>query len=142
MFFSGYDGEITISEGAVIIKKGKKDTGRTIKFPDIISVTVKKPGLTSAGCIHIQVIGAKTYSSVATAVHMATDVNAICFRKPHYQEAIDFKSALDAAIAQTSTPSNSTQIDVDGLKQLKNLLEDGIITQEDFDQKKAQILGL
>ena len=100
MKFTGYDGEIEL-EGAIIkIKKGKKDVGRTIRLSDVVSTTLLKPGLMMAGCLHIQVRGAKTYSSVANATNYATDQNAICFRKPQYGEAVAFKEALDRAMAE------------------------------------------
>ena len=100
MKFTGYDGEIEL-EGAIIkIKKGKKDAWRTIRLSDVVSTTLLKPGLMMAGCLHIQVRGAKTYSSVANATNYATDQNAICFRKPQYGEAVAFKEALDRAIAE------------------------------------------
>lgn len=100
MKFTGYDGEIEL-EGAIIkIKKGKKGAGRTIRLSDVVSTTLLKPGLMMAGCLHIQVRGAKTYSSVANATNYATDQNAICFRKPQYGEAVAFKEALDRAMAE------------------------------------------
>lgn len=140
MKFIGYDGELEIGDGVVNIKKGKKDLGRTIKFPDIVSVTLKKPVLTASGCIHIQVLGAKTYSSVANITHYATDINAICFRKPLYEEAIRFKETLERVIADGGKSDNNS--DMEALRQLKQLLDEGIITQEDYDRKKAQILRL
>ena len=145
MIFIGYDGEIEIFDGSIKIKKGKKDLGRTIAMADIVSVTLKKPVLTAAGCIHVQVLGAKTYSSVANVTHYATDVNAICFRKPQYEEAVSFKEELEKAVAaekSTQMPVKAESSSLDDLRQLKQLLDDGIITQEDFDRKKAQILGL
>lgn len=143
MKFIGYDGEIEIFDGSIKIKKGKKDLGRTIAMADIVSVTLKKPVLTAAGCIHIQVFGAKTYSSVANVTHYATDVNAICFRKPQYEEAVNFKDELEKAItAARSTPAQGGASPADELRQLKQLLDEGIITQEDFDKKKTQLLGL
>lgn len=100
MKFIGYDGEIEL-EGAVLkIKKGKKDTGHTVRISDVVSATLLKPGLMMAGCLHVQVRGAKTYSSVANATHYANDQNAICFRKPQYNEAVAFKEALERAIAE------------------------------------------
>lgn len=147
MMFKSYEGEIEICDGLIKIKKGKKDLGRTIKMSDVVSVTLKKPVLTAAGCLHIQVLGAKTYSSVANVTHYATDINAICFRKTQYEEAIRFKEALEKAIvdsekADVDSKKADTEINIDSLRQLKQLLDEGIITQEDYDKKKNQILGL
>ena len=100
MKFTGYDGEIELDGTIIKIKKGKKDAGHTVRLSDVVSATPLKPGLMMAGCLHIQVRGAKTYSSVANATHYATDQNAICFRKPQYDEAVAFKEALDRAIAE------------------------------------------
>lgn len=36
---------------------------------------------------------------------------------------------------------NNTEKDLENLQQLKNLLDSGIITQEEFDAKKKQLLG-
>jgi hypothetical protein len=49
-------------------------------------------------------------------------------------------TALSSALnnKQTAAPTN----DLDQLKTLKGLLDDGILTQEEFDAKKKQILGL
>lgn len=142
MKFVGHDGEIELVGNVINIKKGKKDAGRTIPLADVVSSTLKKPVLTAAGCIHVQVLGAKTYSSVANVTHYATDMNAICFRKAQYNEAIAFKEALGKAIADAHAPTQSQSDDADRLRQLKQLLDEGIITQNDFDKKKAEILGL
>ena len=100
MKFIGYDGEIELEGATVKIKKGKKDTGHTVRLSDVVSTTLLKPGLMMAGCLHIQVRGAKTDSAVANATNYATDQNAICFRKPQYDEALAFKEAIDKALAQ------------------------------------------
>lgn len=142
MKFIGYDGEIELEGATVKIKKGKKDVGRTVRLSDVISTTLKKPGLTMAGCLHIQVKDAKTYSSVANATNYATDPNAICFRKPQYGEAEAFKEALDRAIEGSAGANTGPAVDADALRNLKRLLDDGIITQAEFDKKKAQLLGL
>lgn len=99
MKFVGYDGEIELDGSSIKIKKGKKDAGHMVRLSDVLFVTLKKPGLMMAGCIHIQVKGAKTYSSVANATHYATDINAICFRKPQYDEAVAFKEELEKALS-------------------------------------------
>ena len=41
-------------------------------------------------------------------------------------------------VAPTTKPNN----DIDSLEKFKDLLDKGVITQEDFDKKKAEILGL
>lgn len=43
---------------------------------------------------------------------------------------------------QSATPSTDKQTAADEIKQFKELLDSGIITQEEFDAKKKEILGL
>lgn len=145
MKFQGYDGEIELLSDSIKIKKGKKDTGRTFPLSNVVSVTLIKPKLTIAGCIHIQILGAKTYQAVGiTAVNYAMDVNAICFRKPQLEEALTFKDALDKAVMdwQTRESQGQASSSMDALRQLKSLLDEGIISQDDYDKKKAQLLGI
>lgn len=141
-----YDGEIEFGDGVVKIKKGKKDVGRVISPSAIISVDLIKPSfLNNAGCIHIQVIGTSTHSFVDTAFNYTTNMNAICFDKKQLDEALKFKEELDKFLAEAKTapvPQPVENNTYDELKQLKQLLDEGIITQEDFDKKKAQILGI
>lgn len=99
MKFVAYDGEIEIlPDGKVRIQKGKCDTGRIIALQDVVSVTVIKPKFTAAGCIYIQVYGGKTHSVYANVTHYAMDMNAICFRKSQYDEAVMFKDAFEQEI--------------------------------------------
>lgn len=43
---------------------------------------------------------------------------------------------------EAEMPLNNKEIPVEQLRQLKSLLDEGIITQEDFDLKKKQLLGI
>ena len=43
---------------------------------------------------------------------------------------------------ETSRPNNTVTSNKEQLKELKKMLEEGLITQEEYDQKKKQILGL
>lgn len=148
-----YDGEIEFGDGVVKIKKGKKDVGRVLSPSAIISVDLIKPSfLSNVGCIHIQVIGTGTHGFVDYGSNYATNMNAICFTKKLLDEALKFKEELDKFLAEAKTvpipqPTVSVPQPVENnmyneLKQLKQLLNEGIITQEDFDKKKAQVLGI
>ena len=53
-----------------------------------------------------------------------------------------FKEELDKAISEYTKSGNTQSIDANALKELKQLLDEGIITQEDFDKKKNKMLGL
>lgn len=50
--------------------------------------------------------------------------------------------AMEAAPAEKTTGTTETAVLVEDLKKFKELLDSGIITQEEFDAKKKQLLGL
>jgi hypothetical protein len=51
-------------------------------------------------------------------------------------------SAAPAPAAPTETPTADSGFDAEKLRQLAELKEQGILTQEEFDAKKKQLLGL
>ena len=144
MKFVGFDGEMEINGNALTIKKGKKDAGMSISLKNIVSVIVKKPSVMNAGGIIVQVIGDKTPPAYVSGFDLARAQNAILIQKTQYNEAVAFKELVESKIAQQSAPiqATATNSDYEKLKFLKELLDEGVITQSDFDKKKAQILGL
>ena len=50
-----------------------------------------------------------------------------------------FKEELDEAVLEYTKSENTQSIDTNALKELKQLLDEGIITQEDFDKKKNKM---
>lgn len=62
------------------------------------------------------------------------------------QEAENIISEARNALARSSQNAviqpNEKRSNIDDLRELKSLLDDGIITQDDFDRKKAKILGV
>ena len=67
--------------------------------------------------------------------------------KMQQEQEVNRNISTEFSISQvTSTgqqPTNSqARSNKEELQELKEMLDDGLITQEDFDQKKKQILGL
>lgn len=139
--FVSYDGGIAFSNSMVKLQKRKSDAGRTIPIENIVSVEVLKPWMGYAGCIHIQVIGAKVHSSYDTSAHYLSDKNTIFFRKNQHEEAIQFKKALDKVL-ETRNSTSQTQSTADEIRKFKELLDIGAITEEEYQAKKKSLLGL
>lgn len=77
------------------------------------------------------------YTFLAIAKWVKNDlpnVHAAINNYPTLKERMDAKNTK----SEIKSSSNSNLAD---LRELKSLLDDGIITQEDFDKKKADILG-
>ena len=45
-------------------------------------------------------------------------------------------------LSNTDTKSNSTDSNVNDLREFKKLLDEGVITEEEFEAKKKQLLGI
>lgn len=81
---------------------------------------------------------ARTAVVAGTATHVSNNVSR---RQAQKYAAKDQAAAEAAQPVQQAAPQMSTQDQFSELKQLGELKEQGILTQAEFDAKKAQILG-
>lgn len=82
---------------------------------------------------------ARTAVIAGTATHVSNNVSRRQAQKWQAQET----EAAPAPDPQAAVPSGMTsQDEINELQQLGQLKEQGILTQEEFDAKKKQILGL
>lgn len=111
---------LTLQDNSVI---GKKSNGKTIQFflKDIKSVeTTKTHGLKITG----------------------TGINYVIHSISNNEE---IKNAIMSMVAQISNEQSAmtgSTSNISTIKEYKELLDSGIITQEEFDAKKKQLLGL
>lgn len=134
---------LTVDESGVhiqyskIVAKGKK----TIPISQIVAVEVKKPGMLN-GYIYFQTIGSTGTRSIATDI-MADDNSVIFNSKGKYEIALQIKQFIEAQMNAPKTTIIQNNVSVsDEILKLKNLLDVGAITQEEFDAKKKQLLNL
>ena len=78
----------------------------------------------------------------------------MCIRDRYYKQFHDVCGVLDATISKNTqrlqfeqqkklaNPSSSSTSAADEIAKYKKLADDGIITQEEFEAKKKQLLGL
>lgn len=118
--------------------KGDKE----IFLTQISSIQVKKAGLL-AGFIQFAFLGGQEVKG--GLLQGMQDENTISFSsKKQNEEFEEMKTLIEAQIKKlknhgsTSSGNNGLQ----DLKELKKLKDDGIITEEEFAQKKKQILGI
>lgn len=146
--FKGYNGTLILTPTGVIIKRGVKGFllgggmlrgDKTIPYKSIVAVQLKKAGML-AGYIQLTLTGG---SEAKAGVFQSTkDENSINFHasggnNDKFEEA---KRLIEERIsADSNTPQNNPLNDLEKLAELK---DKGIITDEEFQQKKKQILGL
>lgn len=139
---------------------------KEILLKDISSIGWKEPSLpTNTGYIHFGFIGGR--DPVATEISprvwfrpvfrpgviapirednpIWSNENAVMFTPGKLTEFQNLKSLLDqrrAEIHSTNLTPGTAPSDLDELKKLAELKEMGIVTEDEFEQKKKQLLGL
>ena len=146
--FEGYKGVIRVYEDKVEIeKKGffMNNTAKTLAMANIISVSIKPSGW-GRGYIEFTTPGSRDSRNTEEAL---TNENALCFKNGSQDaEAKKIKEYVEEQILKLSQNKGGTTVvqqatsPAEELKKFKELLDMGIITQEEFDAKKKQLLGL
>lgn len=129
--------ELYLFENSVKIIIRKKEI--VIPFDSIISVIYKKPGFLSKGSLEFKTAQAG-YGSINWGFGISTqlnDANTILFNKDNDGLALEIKNYIE-----NKKNKEVRNIDYSQLEQLKKLFDSGIITQEEFDSKKKQVLGI
>ncbi len=124
---------------------------RTIPFSQVVSFSLRDPkGAMRPGMIKINVGGAPDTMVRINSFLSVGNSNNIEF--PHGYEYLTDGRKMQAMFTewqnnpapQAVAPAVVTQqpTAADEIRSLKGLLDDGIISQEEFDAKKKQLLGL
>lgn len=124
--------------------KGNKD----IYLSRISSVQLRTPGWFTVGFIRFAFAGGQEYKGgLQSAIH---DANAVTFVRKQHAQFSELKDYVEELIGRSSAsppialaPAASAPIaHLDELERLAQLRDRGIISADDFDAKKRQILGL
>ncbi|QCR33100.1 DUF4429 domain-containing protein [Lysinibacillus sp. SGAir0095] len=111
--------------------KGEK----SIPISSISAIQFKKPSITTG---YIQFAYAGSIETKAGTLSAAADENSITFHKKDLAKAEELVALIESKrqnpIAQVSA--------ADELKKFKELLDEGILTKEEFEAKKKQLLGI
>lgn len=142
--FKGYNGEITLLDNKIVITKGRfsGNCETTIALIDIISVKYKKSGLSRS---HLEIV---TAGDKNEHVNIVQQPNVVLLHAGQDDEALNFKELIEKRISEArksgdKTVNSQTAFSVaDEIRKFKSLLDDGIITQDEFNSMKNQLLNL
>lgn len=116
---------------------------RKIFYKDITSVQFKASNKLFAGFIEFYFAGSNTHNQGGGLISGTDNENRFYFYNKDLQTMIKINEFIEQKIRGTNNNSNSQQSDnISELKNLKLLLDEGLITQEDYDAKKKKILNL
>ena len=127
------------------ILQGGASGGKRIRMSDIIAIQFKEPAGAAVGFIQFTFPGSgENKGNVFSSIN---DENSIPVSPLNLELAKDIVNYIESKRKElrnspnfvVPTPTMST---ADELKKFKDLLDMGIITQEEFDAKKKQLLGL
>jgi len=150
----GVNGQIELYEDIVVIKrkgalskmtqgffKGNKD----ILINKISAIQLKEGTVFTNGYIQFTLSGGnENTSGLLEATH---DENTVIFKKSDNDLAKQIRDKIyelqsNQDQSRNATIINETSSTADEILKFKQLLDAGVITQEEFDAKKKQLLGL
>ncbi len=112
---------------------------KIIMIPTISSIQFKKAGMLTNGYIQFAFMGGQEAKG---GIFQGTqDENTVMFTTKQQPLFEQIRDAMENRIQAGNRPS-STSSDADELSKLADLRDKGILTEEEFQQKKKQILGL
>ncbi|KRM79504.1 hypothetical protein FC84_GL001685 [Lapidilactobacillus dextrinicus DSM 20335] len=146
-----YDDYVEISRKSLggFITQGNKGNKKFF-YKDLISIEYKKPSKLANGYIQF-VVNPEMATSQSVGITGQTnldaskDPNAVilrAFKKSFAKETEEFYRYVDKRLSYYKTETDRKPTEINDLRNLKSLLDDGIITQEEFNSKKKQILGI
>lgn len=111
---------------------------KTIYFRNITSVQYRKPGLLAG---YIQFSFAGGIESRKGVMEAAVDENTVTLnnKKYDYRRVIDYINHRIQAVTESVAYINNVS-QADEMRKYKKLMDDGIITREEFREKKKKLL--
>ena len=143
----GVNGQLELLENKIRIKrKGALSLmnyglrgDKEILIKQISSIQFKNAGALTSGYIQFAFLGGK--EAKGGLLQAAKDENTIMFSKAQQSDFEEIKSMIEKRIAEPEGKGTSRS-EIDDLEKLAELKEKRIISEEEFNAKKKQILGL
>ena len=125
---------ITVTPEKVIIRS-KKKRGRTIEYriDAIVGVEITKPNLIGG---YIKIL--TTADSGTQQMFNIAELTTFAIKKKHYEDILRCKELIEEYI----TKAKSNYGAAEEIKKFAELRDHGIITEEEFEKKKQQLLGI
>ena len=114
---------------------------KRIPVKSILSVQFKQATDLTAGYIQFETAGGSQAAARGGLFEGAGDENTVLFSKAEAPQFEAFRDHVDKLMNAAPAVSGGAS-QADELAKFARLKEDGIITEEEFAQKKKQLLGL
>ena len=114
-------------------------TEKDILISKILSIRFKRAGILANG--YIQFVFEERQETRDSKSDVAEDENAVVFRANHQKAFESIREAIVQRMTNFKTETKATS-GLDELERLASLRDKGVITEDEFAQKKRQLLGL
>lgn len=129
---------ISITAKGIMNSINKGFTGtKKICLDNVTGVQYKKPGLTTG---YLQIILMGSQEAKGGVFNAVQDENTISFAKKETEQILEIKGYIENYIENKNKYNESQFGGADELLKYKKLLDMGAITQEEYENKKEQIL--
>jgi hypothetical protein len=147
--YKGMDGYLILSENELVIKRGLRGFllgggtirgDKTVPYHNIVAVQFKKSGIL-AGYIQLSLKGGN--EAKAGILEAGKDENTITFAGTKSNDLFEeAKKIIEKKMNMTDALKSNTNNSYTDLEKLADLRDKGVITNEDYNLKKKQILGI
>ena len=128
-------------KGALNFLNHGLDGEKTIDINNMTGIQIKKANFFTNG--YIQFIFMGSQESKRGVMAAATDENTVMFTKREQKMAEEIKEYIESILVNKSKTQVAASVSgADEILKYKELLDQGIITEEDFQAKKKQLLGI
>lgn len=136
-----YNNKVVIKRKGAVAKMGHGFTGdKEILIKNISSIQLKLGGGILNGFIQFSIPGGN--ESKRGIIDATQDENTVMFNRSENKVAQAIKDKIEQIQDELNKPQTAATLSpADEIRKLKSLLDDGIITQEEFDKKKAELLS-
>lgn len=147
----GHNGTLVVNEKNIVIKRGGltafitkgASSDKEVPIKNISAIEFIKPGLLTNGKFQISVPGENAFLNKRQAGGF--DENTIIFKKSQTDDFLKAKNLINELREKAETVSHTVVNQLssaDELKKYAELKEQGIISEDDFNAKKKELLGL
>lgn len=136
-----YENKVVIRRKGALAKMSHGFTGdKEILLRNITGVQLKPGGMMFNGFIQFTIPGGNESRKGITAA--TQDENTVMFQKKENEIAQEIKNKIEELQEQANRSQGAAPVSpADEIRKLKGLLDDGILTQAEFDAKKADLLA-
>ena len=121
------------------MNKGGSKGEKSIPLKSITAIQFKEPSLTTG---YIQFAYSGSNETKGGTISAVKDENTITFTKKELDKARELVGLIESKRHVSESSPNNPVSAADEILKMKELMDAGILTQEEFDMKKKQLLGV